>query len=171
MNDRRQHTCIAIDPGTHESAIVVFDSPERIVRAERLSNCELETYLRINMHYENRGEGFSHLAIEMVACYGMPVGEEVFETCVWIGRFLAAFDGPHTKLKRNEIKMHLCHRIQGVNDSVMRQRLIDIYGGKEKAIGKKKSPGPLHGIHGDCWQALAVAVVWWEKNQGAEAVA
>ena len=28
----------------------------------------------------------------MVACYGMPVGKEVFDTCIWIGRFIQEAD-------------------------------------------------------------------------------
>lgn len=35
--------------------------------------------------------------------------------------------------------------------------------GKEKAIGKKATPGPLYGVVGDEWAALAVAVTWWDQ--------
>jgi hypothetical protein len=41
----------------------------------------------------------------------------------------------------------------------VRQALIDKFGpGKELAIGKKASQGPLYGLTGDFWAALGVAV-------------
>ncbi len=100
---------------------------------------------------------------EMVACYGMAVGAEVFDTAVWIGeyrRICADRNIPWNTLTRVEVKNLLCHHSAGVNDSVIRTRLIDLYGGKEKAIGKKKTPGPLWGITKDVWSALAVAKAW-----------
>ena len=105
--------------------------------------------------------------IEMIACYGMPVGAETFETCVWIGRYiesLSRMEIATDRLTRVDVKQTLCHRVVGVNDSVVRQRLIDLYGGKETAIGRKKTPGPLYGIAGDEWQALAVATAWKVKT-------
>ena len=35
---------------------------------------------------------FEKLVVEMVASYGMPVGKEVFDTCVWIGRYIQQVD-------------------------------------------------------------------------------
>jgi hypothetical protein len=48
-------------------------------------------------------------------------------------------------------------------DANIRQALIDIYGGNDKAIGNKKTPGPLYGIKGDLWAALAVAVTFGRR--------
>lgn len=103
------------------------------------------------------------VALEIMVSYGMPVGQEVLDTCRYIGRLeevlldrcesLALID-------RREIKLALCHDSKG-NDASIRQALIDLYGPtKEKAIGKKKTPGPLYGIKYDIWQALAVVVAY-----------
>lgn len=99
------------------------------------------------------------LAVEGIASYGMAVGREVFDTCLWIGRYLEAWErsGGVTKLVyRREVKLFLCESMKA-NDANIRAALIDIFGpGKEKAIGLKKTPGPLHGLKGDEWSALAV---------------
>lgn len=155
-------TILAIDPGTTHSAIVEFHEQTReIIHAAKMTNEHVLQYiLKFSHPYQIR-----HLAIEMVASYGMPVGEEVFTTCVWVGRFIQAFDGPYTLIKRHEIKLHLCHTVKGVNDAVIRQRLIDLYGGKDAAIGRKATPGPLYGFKADMWAALAVGVVWFERYQ------
>jgi hypothetical protein len=98
------------------------------------------------------------LAVEMIASYGRPVGVEVFETCVWIGRFVQAWDGPHRLVKRLEVKLHVT-KGGNANDAVVRQALIDKFGpGKDVAVGRKASPGPLYGVSGDVWAALGVAV-------------
>ena len=66
-------------------------------------------------------------------------------------------------MPRKTVKMHLCSAIVGINDAVIRQRLIDLFGpGKDVEIGTKKKPGPLYGLHGDEWAALAVAVTYAE---------
>lgn len=151
---------LAIDPGTTESAAVVFDG-KSFVESWKAENSLVRE--------EIRGHS-GPVVCEGVASYGMPVGAEVFETCVWIGRFsqVALERGADAvRITRVDVKKHLCHKTVGVNDAVIRQRLIDIFGpGKDVAIGKKKSPGPLFGISGDMWAAAALAVVWWEKNVG-----
>lgn len=148
---------LAIDPGPVESAYVVFDvascSP---LRWQKVPNEKLRAEIRITR--------CDRLAVEMIASYGMPVGAEVFETCVWIGRLVELWVGrtgawfPPEMVFRREVSLHLCGSARAKDPNV-RQALIDRYGpGKDLAIGKKASPGVLYGMSGDCWAALGVAV-------------
>jgi len=147
---------LAIDPGTHESGWVVYDIDGGTVLNGAVTDndallCGLvdqEPFETVDMH----------LAIEMIASYGMPVGREVFETCVWIGRFIQAAQIEHTFIYRRDVKRHVCNNAHA-KDSNIRQALIDRFGGsKEAAIGLKKTPGPLYGFKSHMWAALAVAV-------------
>lgn len=150
---------VAVDPGNEHSAFVDFDAtgwgPE-LTRFGKVTNQELREML---IDTRNSFRKQDHLAIEMIASYGMPVGKEVFDTCVWIGRFIEAWGGPYTLVYRREVKMYLCGN-NTAKDGNIRQALIDRYGGQKAAIGKKKNPGPLYGISKDVWSALAVAVTW-----------
>lgn len=171
---------LAIDPGTTESAFVHYDIDAQSIACKgKIDNNELVHTLRTW-----RDPGECRVVIEMVACYGQPVGAEVFETAVWIGRFEEAaidavrhgfFASLPYRLFRNDVKKHLCHKIVGINDAVIRQVLIDRFGPtKEAAVGKKKTPGPLYGVSGDEWAALALAVTFADRLRAvpkAEAVA
>jgi hypothetical protein len=145
---------LAIDPGNEESAWCWLDG-ERQIQAGKLPNAEVRAYLL------DVFDSSLTLAVEMLASYGMPVGREVFDTCVWVGRFAEAWESMGGKVRfiyRKDVKMHLCGNTRA-KDANVRQALIDHYGpGKLKAIGKKASPGPLYGFKGDEWAALAVAL-------------
>lgn len=152
-------TVIAIDPGTEQSAsVVLVDGVPTDFGI--FCNADLLRVLR-------SGAG-QRVVIEQVASYGMPVGKEVFETVYWSGRFAEAVEsrgGVVDRVTRNEVKMHLCHRTKGVNDSVIIQAMYDRFGpGRSKAVGTKKNPGPCYGIRADIWQALALGCVWFDTN-------
>lgn len=144
---------LAIDPGNEQSAFcLLIDGKPR--EWATVPNAELLSDIR-----KRRWHAYSpELACEMIASYGMPVGREVFETCVIIGRIIEAWGGPSRLIYRKDVKLHLCG-VTAAKDANIRQALIDIYGpGKDRAIGRKGSPGPLYGVHGDEWAALAVGV-------------
>lgn len=140
---------VAIDPGTKESAFVVWD--RGLIDSGFVPNEVLLSFLNSRMSFLKT----DHLAIEMVACYGMAVGKEVFETCVWIGRFIerARFRWKDALLVyRRDIKIHICGSMKA-KDGNIRQALIDKYGPQ----GTKKAPGPTYGLSSHLWSALAVA--------------
>ena len=154
---RRKTMVIAIDPGPVKSALVEWDG----------------SILGLTTHSDNSSilailqcaNASDCLAIEMIASYGMAVGAEVFETCVVIGKFEQAFRGGHVcRVPRLKIKQHLCHNTRA-NDSAIRQAIIDRFGGKDMAIGRKHSPGPLYGLKADLWAAFAVAL-WYHDTGG-----
>lgn len=142
---------LAIDPGPDQSAFVRYDLETRApVEWAKLPNDTLLTAIGAMEADE--------LAIEMIASYGMPVGAETFDTCVWIGRMIERWAAPGWMLVyRREVKLHLCGNVRA-KDGNVRQALIDRYDGKALAVGRKASPGPLYGISGDVWAALGVAI-------------
>jgi hypothetical protein len=145
---------LAIDPGPAESAFVWW-ADDAIVESGKVSNERLlESISDTHAAYIDR------CAIEMIASYGMPVGREVFETCVWIGRIMEAFGAERCdRLTRIEIKSHLCNSAKA-KDGNIRQAIIDRMG----PPGTKKAPGATYGISGDVWSALAVALTWMDKH-------
>lgn len=159
---------IAIDPGCTESGYVVVrhDGNEitQVVDKGKVENEKIFFVL-------NQYLGFD-LAIEMVACYGMPVGAEVFDTCVWVGRFLQVAGICARKIKliyRKEEKLNLCGT-PAAKDANIVQALIDryAYGQPNKGKGTKKQPGFFYGFAKDVWQAMAVAVTYFDlygKNE------
>lgn len=162
-------TIIAIDPGTHQSAWIEY-TPEthQIGRFGIEDNADLSYSLSLAWgHWPD-----CVLAIEMIASYGMPVGQEVFETCVWIGRFIEAFQGGEF-VYRKDVKLHLCQSPRA-KDANVRQAIIDLFpatgGGKTPQIGTKKQPGPLYGMSSHVWSALGVALTYAAsdsfKNKG-----
>lgn len=158
--------CIAIDPGNEESALVVWGG-QRIDVMRYAPNEDILALLRT----WRVGPRIVPLVIEQIASYGMAVGETTFETVFWSGRFAEAYGMDHVhRMKRLEVKMHLCHDSRA-KDQNIRQALIDRFGGKDKAIGKKATPGPLYGVSGDLWAALAVAVTFWDQRRLASEVA
>lgn len=145
---------LAIDPGPTESAMVIYDTHDGAVEMHDTVGNDSMAY-----HIAHGGYYDVALVVEMVACYGMPVGAEVFETCVWIGRFIQAWGRKFSLVYRKDEKMALCGSMRA-KDSNIRQAIIDRFGGKVAAVGTKKAPGPLHGIKGDEWAALAVALTY-----------
>lgn len=153
---------LAIDPGNTESGWCVIDAddceplafakePNEVVRRHILTgNDEFEADL---------------VVVEMVASYGMAVGADVFETCVWVGRFCEAVRAswwPNRDprlIKRHPVKLHHCHSVKA-NDSNIRQALVDRFAPSQPNHGKgtKAAPGWFYGFHADVWQAYALAV-------------
>lgn len=144
---------LGIDPGPSESGVV-------LLRDGAIAACGVlwshEVFRQIR---DAKAEG-ALIAIEMIASYGMPVGKEVFDTCVWIGQFereaeLHSLDLEPAVLKitRQEVKLHLCGSPRA-KDANIRQRLIDLLG----APGTKKEPGGTYGVKSHAWAALAVAI-------------
>lgn len=147
---------LAIDPGNMQSAIVEYFDDSYPIYAEIMPNSRVLDILQ-------RGPIADQIVIEMIASYGMAVGKEVFETCVWIGRFMqAAIDRgmPVHLMFRSEVKMHLCGTMRA-KDANIRQALLDRFGPK----GTKKQPGKLYGFKADMFAALAIAVTWSDKHR------
>lgn len=139
----------AVDPGPEKSGWVLFNT-----HSERVAGCDVSPNDEIKRQLALTHGLKPLLAVEMIASYGMPVGREVFETCVWIGRLIEFWHPLRFELiYRKDVKMHLCGTPRA-KDPNIRQALIDKLG----SPGKKSDPGPTYGVSSHAWAALGVAV-------------
>jgi len=183
---------IAIDPGNLYSGYVILDTsrgfPGKLVSFGKVLEGDLKRKIEVELGpYDEL-----YFAIEMVASYGMAVGQTVFDTCAVIGRLEQYFNLKYTlqwigadpetgirshriyrkkvsELGINSTTMEMCKTTRA-KDTNVRQAVIDLYpatgGGKIPQIGNKKEPGELYGVSKDVWSALAVGLTmqrWLEK--------
>ena len=145
----------AIDPGTTESGwIYISDGVIKTFGIDE-NHAVIEHLKKLPADY--------NVVIEMIQHFGMPAGASLFETCVWIGRFIQATPCEWTKIYRKNVKLFLCGTTKAKNANI-RQAIIDLYpptgGGKIPQIGTKSQPGPLYGVSKHVWQALALALTY-----------
>lgn len=151
-------TLLAIDPGnTHSGWVLIDTATRRPIEFGETENHELR-----HMIDSGKIETGDTAYIEMIASYGMAVGADVFETCVWIGRFAEAMRRLSTDVelvKRHPVKLHHCHSAKA-KDSNIRQALVDRFapGATNHGKGTKANPGWFYGFSADVWQAYALAV-------------
>ena len=149
---------LAIDPGNIESAYCVIDKKTyKPIEFAKVKNEQLLEYI-----WDYIPREVDTLVIEMVASYGMAVGKEVFDTCVWIGRFIETAlinNKDYEYIYRKDVKMNLCNSMRA-KDSNIRQALIDRFG----VVGTKKNQGWFYGFKADIWSAYAVGITYLDKE-------
>jgi hypothetical protein len=152
-------TLLAIDPGnTHSGYALIEPGTCRPIKVGKIPNDEVLDLIKFT--------SYDHLAIEMIASYGMAVGKEVFDTCVWIGRFIQRHDdrvaeyADYDLVYRREVKLHHCNSTSAKDANII-QALIDRFacGEPNRGKGTKANPGWFYGFAADIWQAYALAVL------------
>lgn len=149
---------LAIDPGPEVSGVVWYgtEAKEVVAPFSAANNFDVAAYIK------NVRPSCDILAFEMIASYGMPVGESVFETLLWAGRFCEIFGWEKSrKVYRKEVTSFLCGSSKA-KDANVRQAIIDRFpgtgAGKVPQVGTKSQPGPLYGVSKHAWSALGVAL-------------
>lgn len=148
---------LAIDPGTTESAWVIWDGQQILAKGHDLNTCLLS---RIENCDWDGAYGGACMAVEWIESMGMAVGKETFETVFWVGRFWQASSMTNHRVTRRQVKLHLCGQTRA-KDKNVRQALLDKLG----LPGTKKNPGPTYGVSSHLWSALAVAVTFLESPE------
>lgn len=135
---------LAIDPGTHESGYVLYDGS--VLEAGVLPNHDL--LLKV------ANDDSDVLAIEKVVSYGRAVGQEVFDTCEWAGRFRQVWGSPDESLSISRLQVKKALGLKGADDDAkVNAKLREVIGDK----GTKANPGPTFGVVSHAWAALGVA--------------
>jgi len=148
---------VGIDPGPAACGLAVYRAGQ-VVHADKSASVDaVLDYLQ----GKDRTAEISHVGIERVQSYGIS-GGSLLQTSEVVGRlFQRCLDLglPVSLHYRRDVLRFLDVTGRGNRDSLVRHRLIELHGGtREAAVGRKRTPGPLYGVSGHSWQALAVAL-------------
>lgn len=150
---------LAIDPGNEYTAFCSIDINNfKPLSFNKISNDDFINYIKIEEL------SFKHVVCEMIASYGMGVGQTVFETCVFIGEIkntIESMDIPFSLMYRQDIKINLCKSMRAKDSNII-QALVDRFAKDtpNKGKGCKADKGWFYGFKADIWQAYAVGVTY-----------
>ncbi len=138
-----------IDPGTETSGVCVWDTAKQVIlfsQSDYINDCIILKVI------DNRD--IDRFVVEDITCYGMPVGEEVFETCKLIGRLQERLDNPVVIAKRY-IQLHFCNTTRAKDANITRV-LKDRFGEK----GTKGKRGITYGLKSHSFDAFALCIYY-----------
>lgn len=142
---------LAIDPGSQRSAWVGF----RDGQAQTWGidpNARMGSRIAAALAYEMM------IAVEYPYPRGQMMTYEIVQTIEAIGRMTASvMESELIRVNRDDVKLYLLNQRRGT-DSQIRSAIVELWGGKDLAIGKKASPGRFYGMKADMWQALAAGL-------------
>jgi len=153
---------LAIDAGNIHSGYCILDyDTYKPLEIGKILNHDL-------LHIVEEKADYQDCVLEMIASYGMAVGQTVFDTCVWVGRYeqAAYLKALTSRMYRKDVKMNICGQTRA-KDSNIRQALVDRFsydrhkakGGK----GTKADEGFFFGFKADIWAAYAVGVTYIDQ--------
>ena len=153
-------TILAIDAGNLESGYVFWNG-QTILQKGKVKNDYLIEIIK------KQAED-APVYLEMIASYGMAVGQTVFDTCVAIGQFkqCAIDNGCHVELVyRREVKLFMCGKTNAKDSNIIRA-IKDAYG--ERGT-KARGFNPVYDdeynkMNNDIWQAFALALTCYKKE-------
>jgi len=150
---------IGIDPGPEKSGFCLYhhETP-RLIDVGYEKNRALLMKIK-----QSNADG---LACENVKCYGMNVGQDIFDSLYWIGRFMQCWMENHhracKRIFRGEVCAHFCNNPKATKPQIKRV-LMDRFG----EMPTKKKPVAFYGPRGDIrlvgdhmWDSLAIAVCY-----------
>jgi len=165
---------LGIDPGPTTSGVALYDARRRrlVWSCSDAQTTEVEAQLaeRGGIHRGATGDLIRPdlVAIERVQSYGI-AGGSLLRTSEEVGdlrRCCLCSELDYVLMYRREVLRALDVTGRGNRDTLVRERLGEMHGGSVRAAkGRKASPGPLYGIAGHAWQALAVAIAALESTR------
>lgn len=176
---------LALDPGNTKTAWVLYDGGTPVTWGYHAN----EVVRRMLARY--RATTLPILAVEYMRPRGMLMSQEAMDTMFELGRMVEAWRREWKPVGRLQAKLHICGSPKA-NDANIRAALIDRYGGPRAIAPARKCPtckgrgavgrgkvrlkcgdcggtgkgapaGMLHGMAGDVWAALAIAITAEEK--------
>lgn len=159
---------LAIDPGSEKSGWVTIRDGD----PSSFGIDDNEDVLGFFLDHLCNAE---HLVIEHTPPYAREtkggrayVPHQVFETAFYCGRLAQEWMNLRGELPalipRRDVLKHITGKGSRVGDKEVRAALIDRWGGKEQAIGRKADPGPLYGVTSHVWAALGVGLTYYETR-------